>query len=245
MFGEINHLLEKIPVSTIEREGQYQASKWLDVQFLIGPSEMELLLQEIQDLAFFVTSTPTPIAKGFVSHDEFLKVYTDYIASLQNGVPARDGHTRAIFSASATLVESVADTFYRMPIGSDRQLIKLRRPAIQLQSHSFSASPIDGKIRPMVQGTNTISWGLQIAYPQYFQDPHSLEIFRIDSSTSFPNTEPFKRIQRWIRHNTIPTPFVVNGVKQNSPIRIGKEIMPWINSHPDLIQHEVKVEQAK
>jgi hypothetical protein len=241
MQGEVNMLSVDIPFSSLEVEGAYQASKWLDAQLLISPAEMSRLLEATSDLSLFITSAPTDLDSGQVSHADFLGVYTCYVEALKSGVVPKDPYTRAIFSISAALSDSASACFYRIPIGENRQLFKLRRPAIQFQPHSFSVSTADGKVRPMIQGSNTISWGIQISYPQYFQDPITTEIYRIDDSPAFPNSEPFKRIQKWIRHHTLPTPLIVNGIKQNSSIRIGGDLFSWINQHPDLIRQGLQI----
>jgi hypothetical protein len=41
-------------------------------------------------------------------------------------------------------------------------------------------------------------------------------------------------MQQWVRSHTIATPFEVEGKKVNVPIRLGKECLSRINSHPQL-----------
>ena len=99
----------------------------------------------------------------------------------------------------------------------------------------------DGKFRPMVFGLDSVTWGLQFSYPQLFMDGRTKEAFAVVESEEFPNTALFHQLQRWMRQNTLPTPFLVDGKRVNSPIRLGKACLPWINRHPQLAPKHLQV----
>ena len=129
----------------------------------------------------------------------------------------------------------------REQVGEGETLLRIRGPVVQLRPHRFSYSAVDGKFRSMVMGTQTISWGVQFSYPQFCQLPDA-SVHQVNDS--FPNTAVFKQLQRWVRHNTIPTPLKVDGTRTNVPIRLGKNCIPWIHRHPHLIQQNIIVETS-
>ena len=134
-----------------------------------------------------------------------------------------------------------SDSVYALPVGTDRRLIRVSRPVIQLQSHALDYSPHDEKFRAMVFGIDSVLWGIQFSYPQLFLDSRTKEAKAVVENGEFPNTRFFHTLQRWIRHHTIPTPFFVEGKRINVPIRLGKECLSWINNHPQLIKKNIKV----
>jgi len=80
-------------------------------------------------------------------------------------------------------------------------------------------------------GLGSVFWGIQMSYPQIYQDPKTMELMEIEES---PNMELFQKIRGWVRDATRATPFIVEGKRVNSPIRIGKNCLSWIGRHPQL-----------
>jgi hypothetical protein len=132
------------------------------------------------------------------------------------------------------------ETLYAIQVG-EKQLIKPIKPIIQLQAHHFFYSSLDGKFHPMVLSQESISWGLQFSYPQLFQDPKTKTIAKVVDSEEFPNTDLFSRLQKKMRECSLATPFIIDGMRVNSPIRIGKQARTWINQHPQLQHRGIKV----
>ena len=131
---------------------------------------------------------------------------------------------------------------YTVPVDGDRQIIKVKKPVIQMQAHRIGYSSLDGKFRPMVMGKESISWGIQFSYPQIYED--SGKVVKVNESDQFPNTARFKKMQRWMRRHTIPTPFLADGKRVNVPMRLGKQCLPWINTHPQLVEKNIGVSTA-
>jgi hypothetical protein len=221
----------QLRISTLAAEGPMQASKWLQSQVLLSSDEMAALFAALGAFDIFQTSCVIKQGEGWVSHQTFLDRYKIYVDALQQGkMPEESSY--ALFSSVFT---ADPESLYAVPVGEDKQLIRICRPIIQLQTHRMDYSPADGKFRSMTYGTDSILWGIQFSYPQLFQDKRSLEIKQATSS-EFPNAVLFQTLQRWIRHHTAPTPFLVEGVKINVPVRLGKQCFAWINQHPQLHQ---------
>lgn len=227
--------------SSLETEGALKVSKYLSVQVLVDSDEMAQLIEALPVFVAANGSGLSPIGEGLASPQDFLDVYSHYIDTLKRGEVPSSSMYRSRFYDMWTLD---TDLLYAIPVNDSQQVVKACRPVIQLQAHSLAYSSIDGKFRPMVLGADTIQWGVQFSYPQVFQDPKTAQIHKVDESPDFPNTALFKRLQRWVRQHSIPTPFVVDGKKTNVPMRLGKACASWIHQHPQLQAKGITVEKV-
>ncbi len=209
-------------------------SKWVKLPLLVDSSEMENLFASLPAFQLYSVQKVTVKGEGIVPQDAFLRDYALYIEILKRGeIPERS------FGPIFSLALSVTDeAFFAMPVEGGRQLYKPILPIVQMQAHSVRYSSADKSFRSQLFGSDGISWGIQLGYPQIYEDPKTHAIF---ATRDLPNGILFHAIQKWIRRNTSPTPFVADGVKQNVPIRLGKECFTWINSHPQLKQGGITV----
>ncbi|MCB1136100.1 MAG: hypothetical protein KDK78_07525 [Chlamydiia bacterium] len=224
--------------STLAQEGPYQASKWLAVQVLLSADEMCSLVETLgPGLEIFSGSEMTPRGSAAEPTTRFLDSYREYVSALAAGeVPVESTH-RAMFSTMWTLDPAC---LYVLPIDGQRQLIKPRRPVVQLQPHSIGYSSVDGRLRPMVAGPDSITWGVQFSFPQIYQDS-KYQVYKVDDPELFPNVKLFKSIQRWLRHASQPTAFEVQGQRICVPMRIGKGCVEWMHQHPQLQAKGIRV----
>lgn len=221
-----------IRLSSLQKEGLLQASKWLKIQVLLDPEEMQDLLHSLGDVYFVVVSEPVSPQGGILPTSTFVQKYADYVHYLKQGDIPPDREFRTFFSCA---LGKTLDSFFGIPCG-EKVLIKPIKPVIQLQAHHFIYSDLDQKFHPMVFGKESISWGLQFSYPQLFQDPHTKQIVKVKDTPEFPSSEMFTQLRAWIRSHTLPTPFMVDHTRINVPIRIGKKVLSWISAHPQLKQ---------
>lgn len=227
-----------IRISSPKTEGILQVSKWTKVQVLLDAEEMHGLLEGLGNIYFVPVSEPVKAEEGVISGSDFLKKYTNYISLLKQGQVPPPEEFRRLFSCA---LSSTLDCFYAIPAGEGKFLIKPTKPVLQLQAHHFFYSDLDGKFHPMVLSPESISWGLQVSYPQLFQDPRTRKVVKVVDSPDFPNSALFLKLFRWMRSFTLPTPFQVNGRRVNAPIRIGKQSLAWIKNHPQLKQRGIQV----
>lgn len=229
-----------IDFSTLKQEGPLNVSKWIKLPLLIDADEMAsffLFLKEaVGPFWFFNVQGLTDRDEGILSPEAFLAIYREYIETLQR----REISLLENFNARFAHVLSVSkQAIYAIDCGSNRRLLKARLPVVQMQANRCSYSSEDQIFRTQVFGENTFSWGIQLGYPHLYQNPKTLEIHSVQG---FPNTPLFEAIQRWVRSNTRPTPFIVEGKKKNEPIRLGKACFAWINRHPQLNAQNIMVE---
>lgn len=215
-----------------------QASKWFKVQLLADTAEVESLFTALEDFKLFLCGAVVPKGGGEVTQEAFLAIYDQYINALKRGEIPPESLYRQMFSA---VLNKDPEALFHIPVGSERELVRLAKPVIQMQPHSMDYSSFDGKFRPMVYGLESIVWGIQFSYPQLFLNPETKEPLTVNDDPFFPNTPLFKNLQRWVRNHSIPTPFLVEGKKINVPIRLGKRCLPWINKHPQLQLKDIQV----
>ncbi len=211
-----------------------QASKWLKVQVMLDADEMRGLIQALDPLFFVNVSQPVSADQTTISPSDFLTAYSEYVLQLQQGTVPSAETFRRFFSCALT---STLDAFYALKVGEEKYLIRPSIPVIQLQAHHFFYSDLDGKFHPMVLSEESISWGIQFSYPQLFQDPTTRQIVKVTSE--FPNTPVFSLLMKWVRNATLPTPFIIGDRRVNSPIRVGKQSLAWLNTHPQLKQRGI------
>jgi len=214
-----------------------QASKWIKLPVLIDAMEMEELLATLGTFSIVQVSGLIPCGKEIIPRNDFLKVYEHYIAALKNGENPSDPLIRPYFSSIFT---TYPEALYSINVQDGKNLIKVLRPVVQLQAHRCDFSEADNTFRSMVIGMDSISWGIQFSYPHLYQD-ENLQVMTVRENEQFPNTALFKRMQHWVRHHTIATPFEVAGKRICVPVRLGKNCLSWINNHSHLRRKNIKV----
>lgn len=212
-----------------------QASKWLSCQMLLETEEMRSLFAALGNFYIAITGTVNPKGTSYLTHEVFLEVYQSYIENLKRGQEEIDEKQRKAFAAVFTLSK---DDLYLLPVGPDKELVRVIKPIVQLQYHQIGYSEEEKKFRPLVFGKDCLSWGLQFSYPQLVQD---IETHDIKRGNEYPNYKLFQTLQKWMRENTIPTPFHVEEKKINAPMRLGKQCLNWINTHPGLCKKNIHV----
>ncbi len=206
------------------------ASKWLQHPVLLEVEEMRALLTELGQFGIYNTDRISLLGDEKMPPEEFLEAYTYYVGELKAGRLPEDRYYRLAFSAALSASDQV---FHVRPVEGGRQLLKAVRPVVQMQPHTFDYFPADNKFRSMVFGKQAVVWGIQFSYPQVYQDPYTRAFIDVAKSRE-PNTELFRRLQLWLRRETLATPFLLGGERRNAPIRIGRQVLPWIARHPQL-----------
>ena len=178
-----------------------------------------------------------PIGQEIISQKAFLDVYQHYIDAIKKGENPTDPRVRPYFSAVFT---TSLESLYAVKVNEDKCLVKVQQPVVQLQAHRFDYSLADGTFRSMVMGSDSIQWGIQYSYPHLYQD-ENFQVLTVRDGPQFPNTSLFKKLQQWVRSQTIATPFEVDGKRVNVPIRLGKQCLSWINTHFQLRAKALRV----
>lgn len=230
--------IEQTMMINVQKFTPLQVSKWVKIPLLIDLSEMEdLLLNCLPSFQLFDVQRVVGLQEGVYTPGSFLSEYARYIGCLKEGVVPSSKEFRHLFSMAWSVdVQAIRI----LPTADGRRLLKPIEPIVQTQMNEIRYSPEEKAFRIQIFGSDSISWGLQIGFPHVFMDPST---FATENTRRFPNMALFSAIQRWIRSQTRPTPFIVNGHRMNSPIRLGKQCFSWIASHPHLVAQEIKVDR--
>lgn len=198
----------------------------------------ELDSDELGNFYICIVGQICKTGEEIISKELFLSHYQAYIEGLQNGKLIDEAIYRSSFSSVFT---TTLDDVYKVKVSDDQFILRVSKPVLQLQMHRMHFSAFDDSFRPMIFGKESIFWGIQFSYPQIYQDNQTKEIINVLSQNGFENKKLYHALQKWIRKNTIPTPFMYEGKLINAPIRIGKKCLPWINIHPQLIEKGLTV----
>lgn len=228
--------MKPIRIVEVGQDIPMQASKWLKLQVLVERRSLEDLFQHLGDFEIYLTGKLTEKGGGIIAKEEFLDVYEKYICDLKQGQAPDERVFAPYFSC---VLSATPEAVYALYTSTDQQIIRVAKPVIQMQAHTLDYSPRDGKLRSMVFGVDSVQWGIQFSYPQLYLENN--EVVQALHQTEYPNTSLFKRLQEWVRTHTLPTPFEIEGKKQNAPVRIGQECFGWINTHPQLQKKGLRV----
>lgn len=213
------------------------ASKWIHYDLLIAPEAMKSLMEHL-GANLFSTLGVTAKDGHQVEQDAFLDNYRRYIETLKEGkVPDEAAH-RFFFTLAIT---KTLDALRAIDLPGDKEVIVPYAPLIQMQMHRFNYSPLDGKFHSMSFGEKSITWGVRLSYPQLYQSPETRIVEDATDETKFVNSQLFQTLKSWVRANTQPTPFVIDGKKQVEPMRVDKETLAWVANHPQLAQNGLAV----
>lgn len=215
-------------LSSVEKEGIMRCSKWLRHAVLLSSEEMKSFLDSLGSF-FLIPSAGLVSSENWqVTKEEFLLQYSSYIEWLQSSSELPSPSERKFFTL---MLSTSLDDFYAVPTSSDRYVIKARRPVIQIQLYHCFISRFDGQIHPMALSPESFSWGIQISYPQIYEDPSTHQFSKVMLVKDFITTEVFKEMVQWFRKNTKPVSLEIRDQKIYAPFRIGKESTDLVSSH--------------
>ncbi len=207
-------------------------SKWIKIPLLVEVKEMEALFEALPSFALYQVQKVSPKGEGVIPHATFLQEYAIYIEQLKRGeIPP---------PLPSPVLSVIPEALYAMPVEGERELYKAQLPVVQMQAHAVRYSSADQSFRSQLFGSDAITWGIQLGYPQIYEEPKTHAIVQ---TRDLPNGLLFKEIQKWVRRHTLPTPFIVDGKRQNVPIRLGKGCFEWINAHPELQKQGITVDR--
>lgn len=210
-----------------------EASLWLSLQALLSFEEMQELCHHLKPFHIVASGAIVEEGQEAIEIPCWLAFYKEYIDALSSGVCLEESTLRAPFSRawSCDLTPFFGVAVQQQP--KVRTLVRAASPIVQLQHCRIRYSSGDGKMHAMVLGRNTISWGLQWAFPQLYRDFPSGQIKKPRQENN-NNSLFFSKLQRWLRTNSLPTTFWVSGKKIATSLRLGQQCLSWIDKHPQL-----------
>lgn len=192
----------------------FQASKWLHTA---------ALLETLDELLSFGLLFPLKGETDTLEPLSAIRAYPPYIEAWKKGENAR----LPDFAFALTLSD---EALYALETPSGYQ-IRPRKAVVEISTHYLNLS--DGEVRSNVYGPETLSWGVQFGFPQLHQTEEGEIIRHLDAE----NYALYKKIQTYLRDTTLPAKF---GDIQ-SPVRLSKTALPWVNRHPWLKERGIAV----
>ncbi len=214
-----------------------QASKWLSFQLLLDPIEMSALLDILEPIVFYRVGLPLILGEEKRSKEDFLHAYQQYCKSLSLQKIPDSGFFKKEFSNALTA--DINDLSFKELEGG-RLIGTIIHPVLVMQLNNLSYSQEEGMFRAMVHGLNTITWGVQISFPQLYQDAQSGEVLE-SFKEGLPNAQKFKKLRHFVQDETVAACFFVEGKSVQATVRIGKKAQEWVNQHPQLLERNIRV----
>jgi hypothetical protein len=216
--------------SSVEKEGLFRASKWLKHSMLLNLEEMRAFLSALGSFMLVPASGLVTEESWQVSELEFLEKYGLYLEWMKLHPTLPPIPLRRFFSL---MLSTSSDAFYAVAIPDGKIAIKQALPVVQIQLYHCFFSSYDHQIRSMVASPDSFGWGLQISYPQIYEDPKTHQYSKVLLEEGFPNSKLFKEIVSWLRKNTQPVALQEDG-RAYAPFRIGKFSKDFRESHAGL-----------
>lgn len=211
-----------------------QATKWLKLPLFLSPEELTALFESLGKIHIIPLSGVFRDGMEELSPESYVALYRTYLESLHRGESAV--LDKKLISAWTVDLNAIEVTSVATGV-----LVKPKIPVVQVQPYWLNYSTTDEKFHEMAFSRDSLSWGLQFSFPQLFQEPTHLEILKVQEP-EFPNAGLFKKIQRFSRASTVPTPFVLpNGSSLNHPCRIGKTFLDKAAQMPQLTGKGLKL----
>lgn len=217
-----------IRVSSVEREGLIHTSKPIKHAFLLSLEEMTALFQEIGPCFLIPASGLVSLLDWNISIEEFLSRYKLYVEWMESSATLPPIEVRRFFSL---MLSSSLDSVYAVQVGQQKWTIKPCLPVIQIQMYHCFFSSFDHQIRSMVTNPDSFAWGIQISYPQIYEDPKTHYFSKVLLEERFSNSKIFKKIISWLRIHTGPVPLQEGEGRAYAPFRIGKQSLVKKDSH--------------
>jgi len=206
----------------------YHASKWQKLQVFLSKEELENLFSALEGIRIFPLGKILSLDALEVPIDNYIGLYQMGLEDLSKG--------KEPSSLFATAWTSDSQDLLQVKTKDGRALWQIKRPVIQVNPHFFRYSHVDQTFRPNVYSVDRIFWGLQFAFPGIFQDENK----QLFETKEFVNFAHFTKFRKWIRDNTFATPFIIEGKRVVSPMRIGRKMIGTLK-HPHLVREKIEM----
>ena len=219
-------------VSTPSLEGSYEAAKWLKWPVLADEKEFGELFRRLAPCDLVPLTGVVEPDRLLMPSDCFLAEAKRWIERLQQHQAPTMEDLRTVLACALT---NDRDAIWLHEVKPERYLVKSKNRSCRSKPIFF---PIRSKTKPFIRwcSAKRVSSGASsFPIPKFF----SIPIGNTEKSTRRFRTQFFSEIRQWTRDVTRPASFLVDGKKVNVPMRIGKNCLSWIASHPQLKQHNL------
>lgn len=201
-------------------------SRWQRHAFFLDPKEMFSLLETLSPVEMFNVSGVVSPGNEQIDCEQFLSLYEEYFSAVleKEGIDL-SAYRKAFTTAWTRGKEAISFTETK----DHRKILRANRPVLQLQMHQFRYDHQLEKFFAMSCGKGNISWGIQISFPMIFQKGPGEPVVQVKKGdTQF---DLYTSLVRFLRKETLPTPFLIDGKRKNATFRIGKKVLSDIEGN--------------
>lgn len=216
----------KYPLSSLEKEGKFQASKWMHVRLFLSKKELEALFHHLGSFDLVSLSKLSSIEDLIIAPDLFFSLYQEYLLALKRGQKT----DKKVFSLA--MVEDPESLFFAQ-LKPSLFAARLKKPCIQISLVEFSYDEELGECFFNQHAKDGISCGLQFSFPQFYEDPETRKQNVHFKDLSFSHTALFKALQQWMRNHTKPLSLYKGKNVIKTGIRVGLDGAELLKEHAE------------
>lgn len=206
-------------VSTPKEQGHYLVSKWLRFQLLLTVETFKELLDFLSVEVLFGVAGPDVKEELVYSKETYLAVYKAYLEALQR----RDEKLiKELMKKLCVAIAYEKQAFYQIELADNRCLIKIKEPSIQFRPFNFIYHKELQQFLMQVKSKEAINFGLEISFPQIFQDPKTAQILHVFKDQKLVSARGFKKVQSFVKSKTKPAKFLIEDQIKTATFRIEK-----------------------
>lgn len=186
----------KLDTDLLPAPTKLQASLWMSQRFLLTPKELQELFATLPCFNLYCLSHVGSKEGFYLSKESFLELYSAFFASL---FQKKDALFYKFKKQLTVALTCESETLYLTEPTKDIFLIHIQKPTLVIGPCIFHYDASAKKIMYADHKTNAIRLGLEVKFPQFYQDPVTLQPVKHFTDPNNSNAKLFKAIQKWCR----------------------------------------------
>lgn len=189
----------KLDTDLLPPPAKLQASLWMSQRFLLTPKELEELFATLPCFHLYSLSHVGSKEGFYLTRESFLECYSAYFRSL---FEKKDVSFYKFKKQLTVAMTCESETLYLTEPAKDTFLIHIQKPTLVIGPCIFHYDASAKKIMYADHKTKAIRLGIEIKFPQFYQDPVTLQPVKHFTDPNNSNTKLFKALQKWGRNHT-------------------------------------------
>jgi hypothetical protein len=217
------------------------AGQWWSINALLGPDELFQALSQFPSLAIFITNRRVPASEsGSIPLQDYLANYARYVDSLSGG-QSLDHSVTSLLYASLTLDSTIFNS--RACPDPNYKVLECSKPVVGVSPLDIAYLAQRNMVRVNCMGRERIHFGLSFSHHNVWNVYQAAPANPYDP-TRFPNIELIEKLTEWIKKHSKPCKIRVKDKEQTLGVRLGKQVVCWINEHTGLARQSISVKTS-
>jgi hypothetical protein len=213
------------------------------VYALLSPNELSQAFGDFPTLCIYKTNGRIPANEtGSISVEEYISNYEKYIERLtgeQEFDRSVQGNLYVSLSLDATIFadQPCPETHFKV--------VRYSKPVVQVQELELAYLSRANKVRANCMDVkNPLHFGLMFSHHNVW-NVHRADPTSAYDLTRFPNIALIEGLTEWIKAHSRPCKLMVRGKEQTLGVRLGQEVLRWINEHDGLAKQSIVVKTGQ